>query len=134
MAGRLGVVTLAEAVSYLPMLRAQEALSAMVKRGDLPSLALALTHKPVFTLGKRGEEGDILERDASNLVTARGERIEVVRSNPDHRPRKLPRVPSHPARLLLPFPRNFRRRICRARFKRDITVPMGIFNISEISL
>ena len=41
MAGRLGVVTLAEAVSYLPMLRAQEALSAMVKRGDLPSLALA---------------------------------------------------------------------------------------------
>ena len=81
MAGRLGVVTLAEAVSYLPMLRAQEALSAMVKRGDLPSLALALTHKPVFTLGKRGEEGDILERDASSLVTARGERIEVVRSN-----------------------------------------------------
>ena len=54
---------------------------AMVKRGDLPSLALTLTHKPVFTLGKRGEEGDILERDASSLVTARGERIEVVRSN-----------------------------------------------------
>jgi len=62
-------------VRYASTQRLQERLARHVKLGALPSLVLALEHKPVITLGKRGTERDLLE-DRKDILR-RGVDVEV---------------------------------------------------------
>lgn len=62
-------------VRYASTQRLQERLAHHVKKGNLPSLVLALEHNPVITIGKRGTEQDLL-KDKKDLLR-RGVDVEV---------------------------------------------------------